>query len=235
MPDTALTRRRVLAWLGGLGLAALIPGCADDGDSAAPTTTAAATTTTTTAETTVDCMLSPELTEGPYYIDLDLVRRDITEGRPGAPLELTVKVVDGDSCEPIRDAAVDVWHCDAEGVYSGVQGDDETFLRGIQMTDAGGEAVIDTIFPGWYTGRAVHIHLKVHVGGTETYTGQLFFDESVARDGLRHGAVQRPRRAGHAQRVGRHLRSGRRPDDAQRLAGRRRLRRGRHARRHART
>jgi protocatechuate 3,4-dioxygenase beta subunit len=141
--------------------------------------TATTTTTAATTETTVDCMLSPELTEGPYYIDLDLVRRDLTEGRPGTPLELTVKVVDGESCEPIRDAAVDIWHCDAEGVYSGVQGDDGTFLRGIQMTDAGGEAVFATIFPGWYTSRAVHIHVKAHVGGTETYTGQLFFDETA--------------------------------------------------------
>jgi protocatechuate 3,4-dioxygenase beta subunit len=176
MPDTVLTRRRVLAWLGGLGLAALIPGCADEGDSAAPTTS---TTTTATTSTTVDCILSPEQTEGPYYIDLDRVRSDITEGRPGTPLELTVNVVDGDSCEPIGDAAVDVWHCDASGVYSGVQGDDGTFLRGIQMTDSSGEAVFRTIYPGWYTGRAVHIHVKVHVGGTDTYTGQLYFDGSV--------------------------------------------------------
>lgn len=175
MPDIVLTRRRVLAWVGGLGLAALVPGCANDGDSAAPTTTA----TTSTRATTVDCILSPEQTEGPYYIDLDRVRSDITEGRPGTPLELTVNVVDGDSCDAISDAAVDVWHCDASGVYSGVQGDDGTFLRGIQMTDAGGEAVFRTIYPGWYTGRAVHIHVKVHIGGTDTYTGQLYFDESI--------------------------------------------------------
>jgi protocatechuate 3,4-dioxygenase beta subunit len=173
--DIVLTRRRVLAWLGGLSLAALIPGCANDGDSAAPTTTAA----TTTGTTPVDCILSPEQTEGPYYIDLERVRSDITEGRPGAPLELTVNLVDGDSCEPISDAAVDVWHCDASGVYSGVQGDDGTFLRGIQMTGSGGEALFRTIYPGWYTGRAVHIHVKVHIGGTDTYTGQLYFDPAV--------------------------------------------------------
>ena len=178
MPDIVLTRRRVLAWLGGMGLAALIAGCADEGDSAAPTATTTAPTTATTG-TTVDCILSPEQTEGPYYIDIDRVRSDITEGRPGAPLELTLNVVDGNSCEPISDAAVDIWHCDAEGVYSGVQGNDGTFLRGIQMTGSGGEAVFRTIYPGWYTGRAVHIHVKVHVGGTETYTGQLYFDEAV--------------------------------------------------------
>ena len=179
MSDPVLTRRRVLAWLGGLGLAAVIPGCADEGDSAAPTATTTTTSPTTSTTTTVDCILSPEQTEGPYYIDLDRVRRDITEGRSGEPLELTVNVVDGDSCEPISDAAVDIWHCDAGGAYSGAQGDDGTFLRGIQMTDPGGKAVFQTIYPGWYTGRAVHIHVKVHVGGTETYTGQLYFDEGV--------------------------------------------------------
>jgi protocatechuate 3,4-dioxygenase beta subunit len=170
--DLVLTRSRVLAWLGGLGLAALIPGCADEADTAAPTATAA-------TATTADCILSAELTEGPYYIDLDRVRRDITEGRQGAPLDLRVKVVDGESCEAMRDAAVDIWHCDAEGAYSNGQGDDGTFLRGIQMTDSSGEATFRTIYPGWYTGRAVHIHVKVHVGGSETYTGQLFFDDAV--------------------------------------------------------
>jgi protocatechuate 3,4-dioxygenase beta subunit len=180
--DLLLTRRRVLAWLGGLGLAAFIPGCADEDDSAAPTTTAATTSATpTTATTTVDCVLSSEQTEGPYYLDLDLVRRDITEGRPGTPLELAVKVVDGDSCEPIADAAVDIWHCDAGGVYSGVQ-EEGTFLRGVQMTGSNGEAVFQTIYPGWYPGRAVHIHVKVHVGGTDTYTGQLYFDEVVTSE-----------------------------------------------------
>jgi protocatechuate 3,4-dioxygenase beta subunit len=180
MPDTGLTRRRLLAWLGGVGVVALIPGCADDeGDKAATTTAPTTTAATTTTETAVDCTLSPELTEGPFYLDLDLVRRDITEGRPGTALDLSVKVVDGQSCEAIRDAAVDIWHCDAAGVYSGDQSDSGTFLRGIQVTDGGGEAGFQTIFPGWYSGRAVHIHVKVHLGGTETYTGQLFFDEAV--------------------------------------------------------
>lgn len=95
------------------------------------------------------------------------------------PFELRVLVVDADACEPIKDAAVDIWHCDAEGAYSGVQGESGTFLRGIQMTDAAGAAEFRTIFPGWYRGRAVHIHVKVHLGGSETFTGQLFFDEGV--------------------------------------------------------
>jgi protocatechuate 3,4-dioxygenase beta subunit len=181
---TLLSRRRALAWFGGLGLAALVPGCADDDapEAGSPTTTTTATTTaggTTSTETEASCVLSPELTEGPFYLDLDRVRSDITEGRPGLPLELDVNVVDVDACEPIKDAAVDIWHCDAEGTYSGVSGDPGTFLRGIQMTDADGAAGFRTIYPGWYTGRAVHIHVKVHLGATETYTGQLFFEDDV--------------------------------------------------------
>ena len=168
-----LSRRRALAWLGGLGLAAILPGCADDEQAAAPTTTAA------TTEGTADCVLMPELTEGPYYLDLDLVRRDITEGRPGVPFDLAVKVVDAESCEPIEAAAVDVWHCDAEGAYSGVDGDSGTFLRGVQVTGADGVASFQTIVPGWYTGRAVHVHLKVILGTNDAHTGQLFFDEAT--------------------------------------------------------
>ncbi|HEX7255662.1 MAG TPA: intradiol ring-cleavage dioxygenase [Gaiellaceae bacterium] len=175
--ERTLTRRRALGWLGGLGLAVVIPGCADD-DSADSSAGATTTTETTATTTSPDCVLTPELTEGPYYLDLDLMRSDITEGRPGLPYDLDVKVVDADSCEPIEDAAVDVWHCDAEGVYSGVQGDDGTFLRGVQLTDASGDASFRTVFPGWYTGRAVHIHLKVIQGG-QTWTGQLFFDDAT--------------------------------------------------------
>jgi protocatechuate 3,4-dioxygenase beta subunit len=122
----------------------------------------------------------PELTEGPYYLDVDLVRRDITEGRPGMPLDLRVNVVDAEACEPIEGAAVELWHCDAGGAYSGVEGTEgETFCRGVQTTDAGGAAEFRTVFPGWYTGRAVHIHVKVAADGDQTHTGQLFFDPAV--------------------------------------------------------
>jgi protocatechuate 3,4-dioxygenase beta subunit len=107
------------------------------------------------------------------------VRSDITEGKEGLPFDLRVLVVDADTCAPIKDAAVDVWHCDALGEYSGVEGDSGTFLRGVQMTDAGGAAQFRTVFPGWYRGRAVHIHLKVLLGGSETLTGQLFFDDAT--------------------------------------------------------
>ncbi len=174
--ERLLTRRRALQWAGGLGLAAVAAACTTDGEGSAPTSTS----TTGATAAAPDCVLMPELTEGPYYLDLDLVRSDITEDRPGLPLDLRVTVVDADACEPIEGAAVDVWHCDAEGAYSGVDGaESETFCRGVQMTDANGVAEFRTVFPGWYTGRAVHIHLKVQVDGDQTHTGQLFFDPAV--------------------------------------------------------
>jgi protocatechuate 3,4-dioxygenase beta subunit len=175
MSENELTRRRLLEL--GLALpaaAALLPACAGD-DEAGGTTAAAPAATTTAAGASPDCVLTPELTEGPYYLDLDRVRRDITDGKDGLPFDLRMVVVDADACEPIKDAAVDIWHCDAGGEYSGVEGNSGIFLRGIQMTDAKGAAQFRTIFPGWYQGRAVHIHVKVHVGGNETFTGQLFF------------------------------------------------------------
>jgi protocatechuate 3,4-dioxygenase beta subunit len=182
--DTLLTRRRALQLAGGLGLAAFVSACASDGGSAGSGTaaaTGAASGETSTAAPS--CVLMPELTEGPYYLDLDLVRSDITEGRPGLPLDLRVDVVDAGTCEPIDGAAVDVWHCDAEGAYSGVQGaESETFCRGVQMTNASGTAEFRTVFPGWYTGRAVHIHVKVAADGDQTHTGQLFFDPEALSD-----------------------------------------------------
>jgi protocatechuate 3,4-dioxygenase beta subunit len=104
--------------------------------------------------------------------------------------------VEATGCTPIKDAAIDVWHCDAGGVYSGFSQasaggpggapggsqsttDSQTFLRGTQVTDANGLAEFQTIYPGWYRGRAVHIHMKVHVGGAVVHTGQLFFDDSL--------------------------------------------------------
>jgi protocatechuate 3,4-dioxygenase beta subunit len=128
----------------------------------------------------ITCVLAPELTEGPYYLPNERIRRDITEGKPGTPLQLRLTVVNVSSCKPIRGAAVDIWHADASGVYSGVAGNTGTFLRGIQKTDRTGLAVFDTIYPGWYQGRAVHIHLKVHLGGNVLHTGQLFFPDALS-------------------------------------------------------
>ena len=127
----------------------------------------------------VRCVLTPEQTEGPYYIDGEKVRRDIREGHPGLKMLLRATVVDASTCKPIKGAAVDVWHCDAGGAYSGVNGDTGTFLRGIQRTDAKGLATFVTLFPGWYQGRTTHIHVKVHLGGTVVHTGQLYFPEAA--------------------------------------------------------
>jgi protocatechuate 3,4-dioxygenase beta subunit len=134
-----------------------------------------------------DCVLTPEQEAGPFYIDLAQVRRNVVENRPGVPLTLALTVVDSETCAPIRDAALDIWHCDALGVYSGEPSEGsegETYLRGIQLTDGNGLAEFATIYPGQYPGRTTHIHVKVHIGGRrsdDTYagghvshTGQLF-------------------------------------------------------------
>jgi protocatechuate 3,4-dioxygenase beta subunit len=127
----------------------------------------------------VSCILTPEQTEGPYYIAGEKLRRNITDGRPGTPLVLRTFVVDAASCRPIRNAAVDIWHADASGIYSGF-GDgasSRTFMRGIQRTNAKGLAQFRTVYPGWYPGRTVHIHVKVHLSGNVVHTGQLYFPD----------------------------------------------------------
>ncbi|MFF7979753.1 intradiol ring-cleavage dioxygenase [Streptomyces sp. NPDC007901] len=163
--------------------------------------------------------LTSELVEGPYYIDADKLRQDVTEAQEGIPLLLTLKVIDAETCEPLRNAAVDIWHCNASGIYSGYEEmgsgggggggtpptdtptgpppggggghqeptDDTRYLRGTWHTDRHGHVTFRTVFPGWYQGRCVHIHVKVHVdgewtdagyeGGHTCHTGQLFFDE----------------------------------------------------------
>ena len=127
----------------------------------------------------VSCVLTPELTEGPFYVPGEKVRRNITEGRPGTPLVLKLKVVNASTCAVIKGAMVDIWHTDATGTYSGVQGNTGTFMRGIQPTDAKGIATFQTVYPGWYQGRTVHIHVKVHLGGNVVHTGQLFFPDTL--------------------------------------------------------
>jgi protocatechuate 3,4-dioxygenase beta subunit len=133
------------------------------------------------AAAAVSCILTPELTEGPYYIAGEKLRRNITDGHPGTPLTLRLKVVDATTCRPIKNAAVDIWHADAAGDYSGFGAGSasRTFMRGIQKTDANGIATFRTVYPGWYMGRTVHIHVKVHVGGNVVHTGQLFFNDAT--------------------------------------------------------
>jgi len=176
------------------------------------------TGTATPAASTAVCAVTSEVTEGPYYLAQELVRSDITEGLPGVPVTLRIGVTDVTACAPLANAAVDIWHCDAQGYYSGISGENPggggeattdtnlntTFLRGVQITDADGFVEFQTIFPGWYTGRTVHIHMKVHVdgeagaasgdpdaaatpsggqtyqGGHVSHTGQLFFEDELA-------------------------------------------------------
>jgi protocatechuate 3,4-dioxygenase beta subunit len=149
----------------------------------------------------VSCVLAPEQTEGPYYIPNERLRRNITDGHPGAPLELRTVVVDAATCKPIRNAAVDVWHADAAGVYSGFGSGagSRTFMRGVQRTDATGLAVFRSVYPGWYQGRTVHVHVKVHVGGNDVHTGQLYFPDTVT------DAVYR--KAPYVARLGRDVRN----------------------------
>ena len=171
MNDVRLTRRRSLLGLGGLVAAALGAGAAkatEDGPAGV-------------ASGQVKCVLTPEMTEGPYYLSGEKLRRDITQGKPGARLDLALTVVDASTCRPIKGATVDIWHCDAGGVYSGfgAGSSNRTFLRGLQRTDAHGVAHFKTVYPGWYPGRTVHIHVKVHVRGNVVHTGQLFFADAT--------------------------------------------------------
>ncbi len=129
------------------------------------------------------CTLTPQQTEGPYWFDARQVRRDITEGKPGVPLRLLLRVVSASTCLPIPNALAEIWHCDATGIYSGYseQGTaGQTFLRGIQTSDADGVVEFQTIYPGWYRGRTTHIHFKVHFGNQTLVTAQLYFSESVS-------------------------------------------------------
>lgn len=174
--DRPLSRRSLLGSLGALGVTGVALKSLRW-----PSFGAVAADAATTAAASGVCVLQPEMTQGPYYLDLDLVRRDITEGSVGVPVQLAVNVVGADNCGPIGGVAVDLWHADAYGHYSGFAagggGVGTTFLRGTQVTDTNGVATFDTIFPGWYSGRAVHMHLKVHLADT-THTGQLFFSDT---------------------------------------------------------
>ncbi|MET7450553.1 intradiol ring-cleavage dioxygenase [Streptomyces sp. NPDC005574] len=222
--ERELTRRTVVAaGAGGLAAAGLVGSglatnaFAGDGGTGAGTP----------ARDDVCYRLTSETVEGPYYIDADKLRRNITEDREGIPLRLDLALIDSETCRPLRDAAVDIWHCDAAGVYSGYENqgngggggpaptgepptgtptgepptggpgggggghqeptDDSRYLRGTWRTDRHGHVTFRTVFPGWYRGRCVHIHVKVHVdgewtdagyeGGHACHTGQFFFDE----------------------------------------------------------
>jgi len=146
-----------------------------------------------TAAGSVTCAITPDETAGPYPFDLGsdpaIFRKDITEGKSGVPLTLTLNVVNvRDNCRPYENARVDIWHCDKDGYYSeynvsGYLGTEnnagKTFLRGIQLTDSGGQVSFKTIYPGWYSGRATHIHVEIFINAVLKKTTQLAFPESI--------------------------------------------------------
>lgn len=155
------------------------------------------------------CVLTPEATEGPYWIDNRLTRYDVREGRPGLPLVLQFTIVNAKTCKPIRKADVEIWHADASGNYSGFDGGSSgggpggpgggsgpqtktRYLRGHQRSDALGKASFLTVFPGWYRGRTPHIHMKVHVGSADrvVHTGQVFFNEAIQASVYRSGVYR---------------------------------------------
>ena len=172
---SALSRRQALAGFGSVTLGALLAACDDDGQ----TKTASSTDAERASgfDKAAHCTQTAELTEGPFYFEVDKVRSDIREDREGVPLRLGVRVRDAAQCKPIENAVVDVWHCDAEGSYS-ERG--ETYLRGLQVTNGDGVVRFTTIYPGWYPGRTVHIHAKVHLDKRTVLTTQFYFDDEVS-------------------------------------------------------
>jgi protocatechuate 3,4-dioxygenase beta subunit len=177
---------------------------------AAPTSvaTVAPTSAPVAAAPAPACVVRPETTEGPYFVDDKLLRADIRSDpatgavSEGAPLALTflVSQISSAGCGPLAGAIVDVWHCDANGVYSSVADrsfntTSQQFLRGYQVTDANGQASFTTIYPGWYPGRPIHIHFKIRTAAGAEFTSQLFFDEA-----LNDQVLANPPYAGRGQR-----------------------------------
>ena len=199
-----ISRRQALGAIGTVSLGALLGACGDEGRDRRVATTDGGTATVepkTTPSSSLaskldeaaTCEKTAEQTEGPYYFDADAIRSDIREGRPGTPLVLAQRVRGGDECEPLENAIVDIWHCDAGGVYSGFEaGEGERFLRGAQATNEAGIARFTTIYPGWYQGRTIHIHAKVHLDRQTVLTTQLYFDDAVS-DRVLAGAAYRGR------------------------------------------
>ena len=201
-----LSRREALMLFGTASAAAIsmlsmMRGAVDQAAAATPSGSATAGATGTlipTPSAVPDCVVVPALTEGPYFVDEMLERQDIRADssgeivKAGMLLKLMFRVSDvtGGQCEPLAGAQVDVWHCDAEGRYSGVvdravgfDTSDQDWLRGYQVTDENGLVEFITIYPGWYPGRAVHIHFKIRTDpGAERgyeFTSQVFFPEDI--------------------------------------------------------
>jgi protocatechuate 3,4-dioxygenase beta subunit len=186
MKTRAFGRREALGTMGTAG-AALLLGCGggsptSPGDSGTP---AASPTSTNGA-----CAVTPSETAGPFPSLQQFFRSDIREGKPGSVLALTILVVNATSaCAPVSGASVEIWHVDAAGNYSeyGTQ-TAETYLRGIQTTSPAGTVLFTTIYPGWYQGRATHIHVEVKISGVSRKVTQIAFPESINATVHRTGA-----------------------------------------------
>jgi protocatechuate 3,4-dioxygenase beta subunit len=182
-----VSRRKLIAGISSLGLGSLLAACAPDASPVTSSTGAAVSPRATTAKDLTSlfdqagtCALSPATTAGPFYFDADRIRSDIREDRQGVRLRVAIKVQDSETCEPLPDAVVEIWHCDAAGSYSGTGSqDDERYLRGAQVTNADGIVEFTTIWPGWYQGRTIHIHAMVHFTDSRVLTTQVMFDEAL--------------------------------------------------------
>jgi protocatechuate 3,4-dioxygenase beta subunit len=180
-----LTRREALALLGASGAALLTRSRLFEGVPYAA------------AAVAPSCVARPEQTEGPYFVDERLNRADIRSDpaagvtKPGIPLRLALAVssLRGGACSPLAGAQVDLWHCDAGGIYSDVTDPHfrtvgQRFLRGYQVTDRQGTVRFTTIYPGWYEGRTVHVHFKVRTEPASPkgheFTSQLYFDDALS-------------------------------------------------------
>ena len=199
-------RRGAIALLGTAGAAALV-GAASLTDpavgaprrptrtttttSGGPSSTTTGATATTTSGAAGNCTIIPQETAGPYPLDLSgtdtFYRSNITEGHPGVPLQLVLSLVNANNgCLPLANARVDVWQCDALGVYSGYSQPGantvgQTFCRGIQLSDSSGVVRFSTIYPGWYAGRITHIHFEVFLNSGLVATSQLAFPPDVTQ------------------------------------------------------
>jgi protocatechuate 3,4-dioxygenase beta subunit len=191
-----LGRRELLGYMAATA-AAVLMGCERrQSDFANATDGSPETVTKTNTTVTPSCVVRPEQTEGPYFVDERLKRSDIRSDpsdhsvKDGIPLQLVLRAsqISGNACTPLAGAMVDVWQCDALGVYSDVRDRSldttgKKFLRGYQVTDNNGSAEFITIYPGWYPGRTVHIHFKIRTEAASRrgyeFTSQLYFEESI--------------------------------------------------------
>jgi len=178
-----LSRRQALGLIGAAGAA--MAACSSTPTSATPTTTTSTTTTTTTTATppatTASCVVTPSETAGPFPSLTLPVRSDVREDRTGLLLNLAITVVNASAnCAPVTNASVEIWHCDAAGNYSEYGNlTSSTWLRGIQPVDANGTARFTTVYPGWYQGRATHIHIEVFINNRSVKVSQIAFPEEI--------------------------------------------------------